>query len=514
MKRLVVFCDGTWNTPEQEHLGRPSPTNVVKLRNCVAETDSEGVEQRVYYHPGVGTQGNFIKRAIGGAWGDGLGRNVQSAYHWLSRNYLPDDQVLLFGFSRGAYTVRSLAGMMGSCGLLSFQGLAPDEAWRRVSRAYDEWYRRTPKERDPTQAPWITGNWERHLGGAPPSIRFLGVWDTVGALGVPDDKAMLNLLDRSERWRFHDTELGASVEIARHALALDELRANFTPTRWLTADDSRDVEELWFPGVHSNVGGGYSDAGLSDTALAWMAGEAGDAGLGLKDDQIAQILPNHRGVLHDSYTGVFKAFRTRPRATPPIQCDRPDMHESAYKRHVSPPLTQGAYRRTRPVEVGDARVVNVYAKNHWSETGMYLKPGKYRFDASGEWLDKSIACGPGGANNGKFKVGKLAHIFGTMIGVVERGFRRMTGNKSADFWLTRRNSNAPWFSLVGVIANNSGIRGPNPDGSAPPHQEFEIGTGVDLTVENPGWLFAYANDAWDFYGNNSGSVSLTVARIP
>lgn len=117
MTNLVVCCDGTWNTAEQRHDGAPVPINVVRLYNALAD-ENKGIKQLKYYHPGVGTEAGWLDRAMGGATGKGLDANIKSAYHWLCRNYQVDADIYLFGFSRGAYTVRSLGGMIARCGLL------------------------------------------------------------------------------------------------------------------------------------------------------------------------------------------------------------------------------------------------------------------------------------------------------------------------------------------------------------------------------------------------------------
>jgi len=135
MKNLLACADGTWDTPDQEDNGLPAPTNVVKFRNCVAKSKTSSsrngarkrIEQRAYYHPGVGTEVGLIRRTAGGAWGHGLGENIQSAYHWLARNYAPGDAIFLVGFSRGAYTVRSLGALLNQCGLPDLTGVKTAE---------------------------------------------------------------------------------------------------------------------------------------------------------------------------------------------------------------------------------------------------------------------------------------------------------------------------------------------------------------------------------------------------
>ncbi|MDJ0653675.1 MAG: DUF2235 domain-containing protein [Xanthomonadales bacterium] len=511
MKNLAVCADGTWCTADQEENGIPTPTNVVRLMNCLDDqakipTDGESVtvaDQLRYYHPGVGTEGRILSRLKGGAWGEGLSKNIQSAYHWLARNYSPGDRIFLFGFSRGAYTVRSLGGVLGRCGLLNLAGVPPEKGWKRVKTVYQNGYR----NKEPHSA-WAR-NWKFHHKANTP-IRFLGVWDTVGALGIPDDMPFLNLMDQPRKWNFHDTKIGKSVEVARHAIALDEHRASFTPTLWVSVPKNADVKQIWFPGSHSDVGGGYVQTGLSNIALIWMIQEAEAAGLAFKKGAVGQIQADPQCVLHDSFKGIFKAVRSRPRNTPKIKDDR--VHESARRRHESPPITQAPYRPTTVLKKGDKPiVVDIYACERWNSTGLYLPEGKYRFSARGEWLDWNIPCGPGGTDDGEFKLGEVAHLFGTTLGWLESAWKGVSGNEQADFKMTRRHEQWPWFSLVGAIANCK--RKPATDGTPHEHQEFLISAGTTKNVSRGGYLYAYANDAWDFYDNNRGSVQLTVKRL-
>jgi len=509
MKHFIVCADGTWNTPDQEDNGIPAPTNVVRFYNCLTDTAPHPggggpVAQRNYYHPGVGTEGGWFRRTAGGAWGHGLSQNIQSGYHWLARHYQPGDRIFLVGFSRGAYTVRSLGGLLTRCGLPNLAGVAPAEGWRRITTAYRRGYREQQPHSD-----WAEDWPFFHRQDTP--IRFIGVWDTVGALGIPDDLALLNLFDQPANWRFHDTRLGANVEIARHAVALDELRASFTPTLWSAHAESTDMKQLWFPGVHADVGGGYADTGLSDGALEWMIEQAGGAGAGLDEQLVEQIRPDPRGVLHDSLKGLYKAHRSRPRAAPNINNTRHPLHASARQRHRVPPIRQAPYRPTRVLRAGQTARLQVYAREHWNYTGLYLARGRYAFQASGEWLDRGVKSGPGGAADGTFQLGELAHLAGTAVGWVERGWKRVLGQERADFWLSRRHEQWPWFALIGVVANSS--EEPQQDGTPQPHLSFLIGTGTTQRVDDPGYLYAYANDSWRFYGNNRGSVEVEVKRL-
>lgn len=522
MKTLIVSCDGTWNSPDQKQDDIPAPTNVVRLHNAIAKRDTDGNEQRKYYHPGVGTEGSRLQRLGGGAYGLGISRNIMSGYRWIADNYEPGDRIFLFGFSRGAFTARSLGGLIGCCGLPDLTGLSPTASWERIEQVFNSGYRVPPAQR--TAGTWPT------LPPPPDEttipIQFIGVWDTVGALGIPDDLALLNFLDDPAKWSFHDTTLGDNVRFARHAIAIDEMRASFTPTFWTdqqdnTLNDGTRVKQLWFPGVHSDVGGGYAHCGLSDLALEWMIEEAREAGLTFEESYCVQVKPDCQSLLHDSLSGAFKALHSRPRNRPMLTANSPHYHRSAFQRDQAPPITQSPYHRpTVVLAVGEtSEPVDVYARNHWNETGLFLEDGAtYEFSAKGEWVDKSIPCGPDGTEDGKFHIGEVVHLASSLLGKLETGFRQATGNTQADLIGTRRAEEFDWFALVGAVANDGPQTGknPNPDGSPFAHQTFLIGSGpTKLTVKptEGGYLYAFANDAWHFYENNRGSVTLTVKRL-
>ncbi|HYD82975.1 MAG TPA: DUF2235 domain-containing protein, partial [Opitutus sp.] len=360
MSKLVVCCDGTWNTPDQEEYELPAPTNVLRLYNALALSDGFSPQYK-YYHPGVGTEGSFLKRTAGGMYGAGLAENVQSAYAWLARHYKAGDKIYLFGFSRGAFTVRCLGGMLSRCGILDLRNAVdpfPDEvpsalpvgeAWKRVGTAYEKGYRERKDD-------WRDASWEL---SAPPgvAIELIGVWDTVGALGIPNDLALLNLLDRPKAWSFHDTTLGQNVHYARHAIAMDEMRASFTPTLWTdtTGRPLHDrspaadggparVRQVFFPGVHSDVGGGYYERGLAEGALQWMIEESAalPGGLVFEPKSTAQLAPDVRAPLHNSLRGIFKLLKTRPRNLPAFS-DEDRYSATALSRLKDPPLAQSPY---------------------------------------------------------------------------------------------------------------------------------------------------------------------------
>ena len=261
----------------------------------MAKRDGD-IPQLIYYDQGVGT-GNTLDRASGGAFGDGLEENIHDAYRFLVANYEPGDELYLFGFSRGAFTVRSIGGMIRKCGILE----------RRAVRYYRDaiaLYRNEQHPDDPQPMQFRKSCSLIHEEPIP--IRMIGVWDTVGSLGIP--LRGLRWLTRREH-QFHDTELSGSVQVACHALAIDERRAPFVPTLWdYKPKPGQQVEQVWFCGAHSDVGGGYAETGLSDIALEWMIGKARAAGLAFDAAAIEAypLKPDPVGKLHNSKTGLYR----------------------------------------------------------------------------------------------------------------------------------------------------------------------------------------------------------------
>ncbi|WP_017935979.1 DUF2235 domain-containing protein [Nocardioides sp. Iso805N] len=271
MKRLVVCCDGTWNKPDSENV-----TNVEKIARTVQTDPSAtgGVYQLVYYISGVGAGSYEADRLLGGAFGLGLFHNVIACYRFLAQNYQPGDEIFIIGFSRGAYTARSVAGMLARVGLLTKVALVQERLPAAV-----RFYERTQM---PEGAFGESVEEFKHDHCHTATVTFLGVFDTVGALGVPGFER--------DTPRFHDVQLSDQVLCARHALAIDETRLKFSPTLWeakepadTPIEDPR-IKQVWFEGAHSDVGGGYVQTGLSDTSLLWMAREAHAAGLVFEAD--------------------------------------------------------------------------------------------------------------------------------------------------------------------------------------------------------------------------------------
>ena len=297
-KRLVICCDGTWNAPDSRHI-----TNVEKIARTV-EIDlrrTGGVQQMVLYVSGVGAGSYKVDRILGGAFGFGLFANIRSAYRFLALNYDEGDDIFVVGFSRGAYTARSLVGMIGRIGLLTRDALVADKLEEAESR-----YRAGPE--GTTGFSLSPDEFRHRFCHTTSPITLLGVFDTVGALGVPGAV-------RNKR-QFHDVNLSPIVACARQALALDERRLKFEPSLWEAADDQRRedestgrVEQVWFPGVHSDVGGGYAKCGLSDTALLWMVGEAREKGL-VFDERLLEVYlgSGKPAVLNNSLTSTYRTL--------------------------------------------------------------------------------------------------------------------------------------------------------------------------------------------------------------
>ena len=289
MKRLIVCLDGTWNKPDQED----KITNVVKIMRALKPHDENGVAQIAFYDKGVGT-GGPIDKLRGGAFGRGLEDNIKDGYRFLANNYDKDDEIYLFGFSRGAFTARSLAGFIGWIGLIRKTEL------HQLGGVWDR-YRERPKGEKSAPADLKKMTWEHEV-----RIKCVGVWDTVGALGIPTKKIAARRLHK--KYRFHNTGLGGHIDHAFHALAIDEKRGPFEPTLWSIKEGQSEsperVQQVWFAGVHSDIGGGYKEARLSDISLMWMIQRVRLAtGLCFDDAYLNDqdhVSPDPLGVHHDS----------------------------------------------------------------------------------------------------------------------------------------------------------------------------------------------------------------------
>lgn len=349
MAKHIVYCaDGTWNNPTQDRDEDHSadPTNVYKLFVCLAGEPSadslraadeqekflveNGVTvQAAKYVHGVGDSRNAIVKLLGGAFGAGVIKRVVRGYTFISRNYEPGDEIHIVGFSRGAYTARALGGLIASQGLLT-KALTQDKeiAYRKGAEAWYR-YRRSslaPKPSALAQLSEITADLPAFLSSGSLKdhdlvpinrIASVAVWDTVGAMGIPEfsiDKR------RVDAFKFADTKLSPKVGSGFHAVALDERRVDFAPTLW---DPAPNVTQVLFPGAHSDVGGGYptanNESGLSDGALQWMIARLAEIGVRFNANPGIDIDPDAAGVAHKPWDKppfnlptVFKGEREFP----------------------------------------------------------------------------------------------------------------------------------------------------------------------------------------------------------
>lgn len=319
-RNLVVCCDGTGNTFGTRN------TNVVRLYGYLVKDQT----QLTYYDPGVGTLsppsvltkiGRSAFQLWGLAFGQGITGDIEDAYKFLMDNYKPGDRVFLFGFSRGAYTVRALAGMIHRCGLLP---KGSDNLIRYVTKMYLDG---EPKLQEDFKQFFSPGNECKP--------HFVGVWDTVTSVSF--FRPMV----------FSDARLNPDVRHGRQALAMHERRGMYEPFLWAPANATgQALKQLWFTGVHSDVGGGYPDRGLADNSLDWMAQEAHDQGLNLLPGWKQDLRPAPRGATHNPLLPFWWALPFHRRAIG----RGAEFHPSVAARHADP-AAHPAYVTsvTRPV---------------------------------------------------------------------------------------------------------------------------------------------------------------------
>ncbi len=341
-KNIVLLSDGTGQSG-----GVGYETNIWRLYRALAHDD----QQLCCYDDGVGSQDLKLIRAVGGAFGWGLSRNVRDLYAFVVRHWEPGDRIYLFGFSRGAFTVRLLTGLIAHCGILDLSQIDSEERLDRLLRAaycairrstfdpqFTERFRQVHARKDTGPA-----------GDGRVPVHFVGVWDTVDAMGVPFDE-LRDAFDKVLRYSFRDRVLSGQVSHACHALALDDTRRTFHPVMWderLEPTAGR-IEQVWFAGVHSNVGGGYPKAQMALVSLAWMLERA----LAFDQSQIANpaerlrlqpaaLAEIHRGAdvngrLYDSRSGLAAIYRYAPRDLEEVRREYTEgdlvVHESAMRR--------------------------------------------------------------------------------------------------------------------------------------------------------------------------------------
>ncbi len=322
-KHLVICADGTWNRPEEND--GDVPTNILRLARAVRPLRADGSAQHVFYDWGVGS---YYDRVRGGIAGLGIHKNIMDAYRYLVQNYTPDCRIYLFGYSRGAYTVRALCGLINNCGILK----RPEASL--IAAAFRH-YKRTGAAYKPSgEASRVFR--QRHSHRRSRRVHFVGAFDTVGALGIPF--SVLGLFDKNDE--FYDTKLGGNVAIARHALAIDERREDFEPTLW-EPRKGLDLDQAWFAGSHGDVGGGLKgakagEAVAADEPLGWMLGEAAAAGLELEPHLRRSLWRSPTARIHDSRRHIYRLRKAEPR--PLVRPGRPTrLHASVQARWDADP---------------------------------------------------------------------------------------------------------------------------------------------------------------------------------
>jgi uncharacterized protein (DUF2235 family) len=505
-KRLIVCCDGTWQKTDSLY-----PTNVAKMIQAIP-VSSENV---VFYGEGVGT-GDFADRILGGAFGWGLDKSIQDAYRFLSSNYSAGDQIYLFGFSRGAYTVRSLVGLIRAVGMLPRCGIRQiPEAYQAYQDAKGQFSdrqesdRRNIKLREIDQLKEFRQGLVEQYGNdyqEEVEVTFLGCWDTVGALGIPDQIPWLPL-DQiiNRKYQFHNTQLSSKILNARHAVSIDENRKEFDFTRMEPAANSpNQVKQVWFPGGHGCIGGGTKvNSPLSNAALLWMMEEIKALKLGLTFD-----LPKIEDGVQTDATIFFSlgSGSSFDRKIPITD----EFHPSVQKRWLVCP-----WYRPEPLEpfksrLGDSPVPApaeilaidrqaqfvVIAKEPENRTSVLIeKGGTYTVSVSPTqvWQDAQISAMAAGWKAVKSDDNEWS-IQGIEIQKIPAAigkFYELSKNLS-------RVPEAEWMELVVEIAGEKHRVSPD--------------LSVSFTAVTGGEAIAYANDASRFYQNNQGWVFATIAR--
>ncbi|KAJ7244759.1 hypothetical protein B0H12DRAFT_801130 [Mycena haematopus] len=281
-KRIIVCCDGTWQDGVTTQ-NRQSYTNILRLARTINHEDNRSqpaIPQIVFYQSGIGSEKNFYSEYIVGTTGGTLGDKVEEAYAFIAHNYYPGDEIFLFGFSRGAYTARMTAiedqgkiGVLDRADMDHFAGIFL--AYQQLGKSKDE---AEIQRINAELAPWTghdsPGKKRADSDSDSFSVKFVGVFDTVGSLGLPEE-----LTHKSPHIRnifgFNDRILGEHIQYAYHAMAVNETRADFNVCKFEQTPaglkKGQVLRQCWFTGCHADIGGGYQDHDLADLTLFWMA---------------------------------------------------------------------------------------------------------------------------------------------------------------------------------------------------------------------------------------------------
>ena len=521
-RRIVIFCDGTSNRPDQLSEGIAAPTNVFRLFSNLEKSEA----QTGWYDAGVGTEtssesltgkalgavakmigwvkatpffGAFVKfrTLIEAGFGVGITENIVQAYGEIVRQYRPGDRIYLIGFSRGAYTARCVAGVIRRCGLLRAENVRYSADVVRLFRMRRETDKNIPLHRS-------------YVHAQLPPVEFLGLFDTVGSLGVPMWGWWFNALKFFRNSPLSTDPSPICVNVY-HAMAMDERRAQFFPTPfdktlppgvWTTT-----LKEVWFRGAHCDVGGGYADPGLSDIALEWMLGACMAHGLVFQRGLLASLRPDPLARLHDELQRqpAWRLLGSWPRWHPAADSLHPSVTVRAKAigglgRHD---MTWVGYRPESFTAGG---------QREWDRTGLILMGAGERYRLtwqSGEWRDEECPpCGPSGQPGTEF----LRWLF--------RFRRRLPAENYMTLCVTLAGPRAWPLREGGLmrLAYYLFVRDPWElrQQIAPVGRDLR-NRGDSVVIQNNGadcLLHLFANDAWMTAANNSGGLEMTLQRLP
>lgn len=313
-KNIVIFSDGTG-----QEGGKGANTNIYKLFNMIEDRTSQQIS---FYDRGLGTG---WRKLTGNVAGMGISKNIMECYTFIFENYVAGDQIYLFGFSRGAATVRSLTSF------IHYFGIMPKSRPELIEKAYKIYKTGDETKRKIKAAEFVSTHhtmWTR--------IKFLGCYDTVAALGIPIKplSAALNEIPGFQH-TFQNFKLNETVENAYQALAIDDERKTFHPILW-DADvlPYQTIKQVWFCGMHTDVGGGYEEQELSDIPFVWMKKQAVNNGLRIYSSNSVSIRGDVNGHMHNSRgKGWTKVYRKQPRSWDSNRTDKPIVHESVLRRN-------------------------------------------------------------------------------------------------------------------------------------------------------------------------------------
>ena len=379
MKKIVLLSDGTGNGAAKRHR-----TNVWRLYHAL---DTQGGDQIAFYDDGVGSQEFWLFKILGGAFGFGLQRNVVGLYKTLCRTYDSCDQIYLFGFSRGAFTVRMLAGMIEDCGLYKYY-VDEDDLRKKARGNFQRYHSKYNRGWLTWPIRWLSRRSRSKFGNVMPDIQFIGVWDTVDAYGMPIDWLAVVWDWLVYPLRFVDNSLSCKVKRACHALSIDDERQTFHPLLWKEPGQCPGrVKQVWFAGVHSDVGGGYARHELALVTLDWMISEVEDGPSQGRLRFIPEVRREYlihadwHGVQHDSRSGVAAYYRYKPREIEElckrVGIDKPRIHRGVFeriRRNIVPYAPTGL--------PADYEVVNAKCKEVVYESKSEENKGKCEYESS------------------------------------------------------------------------------------------------------------------------------------